>query len=190
MKSLTILKTLTALLMLILVIACEPKKSDESVDIAKESNDAVLDNRDDEKDADFIVNTIAANYYEVKLAKLAMTRSSDTGVKEMATMLETDHNRIINELKGYAAKNGITVPLEETEEQKNDINDLAAESDTNKFDEKWCDMLQDKHEATVNNFESRLNKTEDVELKNWITATLPALRSHLEMLEKHEERLK
>jgi len=190
MKSVTILKTLTALLLLILVTACEPKKPQESVDIAKESNDAVLDDRDEEKDADFIVNTIAANYYEVNLAKLALTRSNDTGVKEMATMLQTDHNRIINELKGYAAKNGITVPLEETDEQKKDISNLAEESDANKFDEKWCSMLQDKHEKTINKFESRLNKTEDLELKNWITETLPGLRSHQEMLEKHEERLK
>lgn len=190
MKSLTILKTLTALLLLILVTACEPKKEEDSAEIAKESNDAVLDNRDDEKDADFIVNTLAANYYEVKLTQLAMTRSGDTGVKDMAAMLETDHNKIITELKGYAAKNGITIPLEETEEQKKDINTLASESDTNKFDEKWCEMLQDKHEATVSNFESRLNKTEDLELKNWINATLPSLKSHLEMLEKHEERIK
>ncbi|MBL8000151.1 MAG: alkaline phosphatase family protein, partial [Candidatus Kapabacteria bacterium] len=46
-------------------------------------------------------------YGEVKMAQLALTRSTDTGVKKMATMLENDHNKIIKDLKGYAAKNGI-----------------------------------------------------------------------------------
>lgn len=171
-------------------IACESKKQDDSATIAKEINDAVLDDRDDEKDADFIVNTIAANYGEVKMAQLALTRSTDTGVKKMATMLENDHNKIIKDLKGYAAKNGITIPLEETDEQKKDITKLAEESDATKFNEKWCDMVEGKHEKTINKFESRLNKTEDLELKNWITATLPALRNHQVMLKNYEERVK
>jgi putative membrane protein len=189
MKSITF-NILTVMMLVVLFAACVSKKQEDSAEIAKETNDAALDDRDDEKDADFIVNTIAANYCEVKLAQLALGWSNDTGVKEMATMLETDHNRIIIELKGYAAKNGITIPLEETDEQKKDITNLAEESDANKFDEKWCDLLQNKHEKTINKFESRLNKTEDLELKNWITATLPTLRNHQEMLEKHGERLK
>src|SRR5688572_3975347 len=156
MKSITF-KTLTAMMLVLLFTACGSKKQEDSAEIAKETNDAALDDRDDEKDADFIVNTIAANYCEVKLAQLALKRSQDASVKELATMLEADHSQIITDLKGYAAKNGITIPLEETDEQKKDINDLAAESDANKFDEKWCDMLEDKHEKTINKFESRLN---------------------------------
>jgi putative membrane protein len=184
-------KTLAAMVLVVLFTACGTKRQeDDSAEIAKEANDEVLEDRDDEKDADFIVNTIAANFCEVKLAQLAQNRSNDAGIKDMAKMLESDHQKIINELKGYAATNGITVPLEETEEHKKDINDLAAESDPNKFDEKWCEMLQDNHEKSINKFESRLNKTEDLELKNWINATLPSLKSHLEMLEKHEDRLK
>lgn len=178
------------MMMVVLFMACGSKKQEDSAEIAKESNDAVLEDRDEEKDADFIVNTIAGNYCEVKLAQLAQTRSKDAGVKEIATMLEADHNKIITQLKGYAAENGISVPLEETDEQKKEINDLASESDPDKFDEKWCDMLEDNHKKTINKFESRLNKTEDLELKNWITATLPSLQGHLDMLKKREESIK
>jgi putative membrane protein len=190
MKSINF-KILSALTLVVLFMACEPKKQEEdSAEIAKESNDAALEDRDDEKDADFIVNTIAANYCEVKLAQLAKNRSKDAGVKEIANMLETDHNKVINQLKGYAAKNGISVPLEETEEHKKDINDLASESDPDKFDEKWCDILEDNHEKTIDKFEKRLNRTEDLELKNWITETLPSLKSHLDMLKKREDAIK
>lgn len=190
MKSITAFGTLAAVSLLIFVSACEPNKQKESVEIAKDVNDSVLDDRDEEKDADFIVNVVATNYEEVRLAKLALDRSKDDGVKKIATMLETDHAKIITELKGYATKNGITVPLEETDDAKEEYNDLASEKEINDFDEKWCDKLADNHEATIDYFEKRLNKTEDVELKNWITSTLPGLKSHLDMLRTNEARLK
>jgi putative membrane protein len=192
MKSITLIKSLIAMVIVLFAVACEPKKEKEedSTEIAKEANDEAIDDRDEEKDADFIVNTIGSNYCEVKLAKLALTRSNDPGIKEMAKGLEADHSKIITDLKGYAAKNGISVPLEESEEDKKDINDLAEESDVNKFDEKWCNMLKNKHEKTINKFESRLNKSEDMDLKNWINETLPTIKGHLEMLKQHEARLK
>jgi putative membrane protein len=189
MKSINCFRTLTALSLLLIVIACEPNKPKESVEIAKDTNDAVLDDRDNEKDADFIVNVMAGNYAEVKLAQLALDRSTNDGVKKTATMLETEHARIITELKGYATKNGITVPLEETDDAKEEYNNLAEEKELDDFDEKWCDKLATKHEETINYFEQRLDKTEDVELKNWITATLPGLRGHLDMLRTSEEGL-
>lgn len=189
MKLITAFRTFTALSLLLLVTACEPNKPKESVDIAKNVNDDVIEDRDEEKDADFIVNTLAANYAGVKLAELAISRSNDSGVKKMATMLQVDHAKLITQLKGYAAKNGITVPLEQTDDAKNVYNKLAEEKELNDFDEKWCDKLADNHEETINSFERRLNKTEDVELKNWITSTLPGLRNHLEMLRNNEERL-
>lgn len=189
MKSINFFKTLTAITLLLVAVACGSKKQEDSAEIAKEANDEVLEDRDDEKDADFVVNTLASNYAEVRLAQLALNRSSDAGVKDMAKMLETDHNRLISELKTYADKNGIVVPIEETSEDKEDINKLASEADANKFDEKWCEELKDRHQKSINKFEKRLERTEDMELKNWVNATLPALKMHLDMLKKHDERV-
>lgn len=193
MKSINFFKTLTVVaLMFTLTVACENKRQEQedSTEVAKDANDEVIEDRDAEKDADFIVNTLSSNYAEVKLAQLAQNRSQDPQIKDLAKMLETDHNRVISELKTYADKNGIAIPSEESNEDKDDINDLASENDTNKFDEKWCNELKDRHEKSINKFEARLNKSEDMELKNWVNATLPALRNHLEMLKQHEDRLK
>jgi len=190
MKSITTFRTFAALCLLILVAACESNKPKESVAIAKDANDEVLDDRDDEKDADFVVNVMAGNYAEVNLAELALDRSGNEDVKKTATMMKAHHNKIITELKGYAAKNGITVPLEETNDAKKEYTKLAEEKEIDDFNEKWCDKLADKHEESINYFERRLEKTEDVELKNWITSTLPALRSHLQLLRSNEEGLK
>lgn len=190
MKSITAFRTFAALCLLILATACEPNKPKESVEIAKDTNDKVLDDRDDEKDADFIVKVMAGNYAEVNLAQLALNRSTSADVKKTATMLKAHHSKIITELKGYAAKNGITVPLEESDDAKKAYTNLAEVKELDNFNEKWCDKLADNHEETINYFERRLDKTEDVELKNWITSTLPGLKSHLQMLRANEEGLK
>jgi putative membrane protein len=189
MKRILNLTTITAVLFIVCMAACQPsKKQDDSTEIAKEVNDSTFSDRDDEKDADFIVNTVAGNYAEIKLAQLALNRSSDVKVKEMATKLEADHTKILNELKAYANKHGITVPMEETDDAMKDISSLS-EKDAKDFDEKWCEILEDKHEETINKFESRIDKTEDVELKNWISSTLPGLKGHLDMIKQHEESL-
>src|SRR5688572_32865083 len=99
MKSITLFKSLTAILILLLAVACGTKKQEDSTEIAKEANDEAIDDRDEEKDADFVVNTIAGNYCEVKLAQLALTRSKDPGVRKMAQGLEADHSKIITDLK-------------------------------------------------------------------------------------------
>jgi len=190
MKLLTAFRTVTALSLLVLVTACEPNKPKENVEVAKDVNDAVLDDRDKEKDADFIVNAVAGNYAEIKLAELALSRSANADVKKTATKLIAHHTQILTELKGYAALNGITVPVEETDEAKKDYNNLAEEKELNDFDEKWCDKLADNHDETINSFERTLNKTEDAELKNWITSTLPGLRSHVKLLRDNEIALK
>lgn len=181
----TMFKVLYGLVLVFALTACGTKK-DDSAEIAEEQNEEKFEDRDLEKDADFVVNTVASNYAEINLAKLAKEKATDAKVKEMADMLEKDHTRILNELKAYANKHGISVPLEETTEAEKDYNKLA-ENNGGEFDDKWCETLEDKHEKSINNFEARLDKTEDPELKDWITATLPGLRTHLEMLKERDD---
>jgi putative membrane protein len=154
--------------------------------VAKEANDSTFDDRKEEKDADFIVNAVASNLAEIKIAQLANNKSSDKAVKDMAKELEKDHTKILNELKAYAGKNGIAVPLQEDESDAKEMNKLAEES-ADKFDEKWCESMEDRHQKSINNFESRMDKTEDPELKNWISSTLPGLKHHLDMLKTHDK---
>lgn len=189
MKFLNLKNLFVAFMMILVVAACNPAKKEESTEIAKEANDENFETRKDEKDADFIVDVIAGNYAELKLAELAKNKSTKQEVKDIARMLETDHTKIITELKGYANKKGISIPLEETEDAKKDIDDLDQKIGKD-FDDKWCAMLIAKHEKSINKFEERWNKTEDTDLKDWINSTLPTLKSHLEMLQSNKEKVK
>lgn len=187
MKSNNFFKTLAAVALFAITFACGPKKED-STEVAQDANEEKADTRDEEKDADFVVKTIASNYAELKLAQLAQNRSKNEEIKGLAKMLEKDHTKVIADLKSFASKNGIVLPTEETNDDMDEINDLAAESDAKKFDEKWCEELTDRHEESIDNFEKRLSKSEDLELQNWINATLPSLRNHLAMLKDNKDR--
>lgn len=187
MKSLITLNTFTSLLLTFIITACQPTKKEQgSAEEATQQNEANLD-RDEEKDADFVVNTVSGNLAEITMAKLALKKSTNEEVKSLAIMLEKDHTKVLDELTIFAAKKGIATPTLETSGAEKD-SDYLAEAEGRIFDKKWCEALVDKHERTIAKFERRSNKTYDMELKKWIDATLPTLKSHLAMLKKHEEK--
>lgn len=190
MKKISLFTTLGALA-LFTMLSCGPKNqetasNDETIDMAKDANDESFDDRKEEKDADFVVNAVASNLAEIKIAQLAKNKSTDQQVQTMATKLEEQHLKLLNELKAYADKKGIAIPLQETDKDAKQMAKLSEES-PEKFDEQWCDAMEDRHEESINKFEARRDKTEDPELRDWIIATLPGLKEHLSMIENHDK---
>ena len=188
MKLLLSLKTVTALALTIFITACESRKKEEgSAGEAKQQNEANFD-RDEEKDAEFVVNTVSGNLNIIALAQLALKKSTSQEVKSIAAILEKDRTKVQEELTAFASKRGIATPTMETSGAVIDGNDLA-ESEGRAFDEKWCKALVDKYERRIAQFDRRADKTDDMELKTWIENTLPTLKSHFEMLKKEEKGL-
>jgi putative membrane protein len=186
MRSLTTYGMVTALLVTVCVTACQPSKKEEgSAGEAKQQNEANFD-RDEEKDAEFIVNTVSGNLNIIALAQLALKKSTSQEVKSMAAILEKDRTKIQDELTTFAAKRGIAIPSIETSGAVIDGNELA-ESEGQAFDKKWRRSIADKYERRIAQFERRADKTDDMVLKAWIVSTLPTLRSHLGMLKAYKE---
>lgn len=156
--------------------------------IAKKENDRNFETKASEKEADFVVETIAGNYANVRFSQLAMERSSNGLVRDAAAMIEKDHEKLIKELKGFANSRGITIPLEETRNAKKKLDDLASTNEKS-FDEKWCRELTNRHEKTIEQLEQMWEKTKDEELKQWINSALPGLRNNLVKLNSCHEKL-
>src|SRR5918993_3396978 len=88
---------------------------------AEDKNDSALSTKAAEKDAQFLVDVVASNYGEVKLAKLGQQKSSHKDLKEVAKLLETDHSAVLNDLKNLASAKSITIPTEESPEAKDKL---------------------------------------------------------------------
>ena len=187
MKSRCIPASALALLMVTAMTSCnQPTKPENSTNIATEANNKNFDTARGEQAAEFIVNAVSRNYAEIKIAKLALSQSTNEDVKKIAQLLKKDHEQSLTELKGYATKKGITIPLEETIRAEKDIENLS-EKRVENFDKKWCSVMVTKHEKSIEELEDRFNRTEDPELKAWIMTTLPQLKGQLAMLEQHEQ---
>jgi putative membrane protein len=184
MKTTIIAKTL--FISLLLSTACDTNKKNDNVDVAKDVNTAKMNNTEDEENAKFVVNTMAANYAEIELAPLAIKRTKDSGIKDLASKLNAEHKKLLAEMKDYANKKNISMPTGVTNEAKTKLNNLA-EKEGQEFDKSWCELSLNNHDKTIISFENHLEKTNDITLKNWIVNTLTDLRSHDELLRNHHE---
>lgn len=189
MKSSITLNTFIIFMITVFITACQPTKKEQgSAEEAKQQNEANLD-RDEEKDAELIVSSVSNNFAEIALAKLALNKSANEDIKSMALVFEKDHTKVLDELKAFASKKGIATPSVETRGAEIDNNELA-ELQGQQFDKKWCQALADRHERSIRLFERRSDKTDNMELKSWIDATLYTSKEHLEMLKMYQEKIK
>jgi predicted outer membrane protein len=169
-----------------LISGCHPGENSERV--AKKENNKHFTTKSTEKEADFIVETITGDYANVRFAELAMSRSNNEHVKEIASAIGKDHEKLIKELKGFANMRGITIPLEENKNARQKLDDLQSTGNKS-FDEKWCRELANRHEKTIQSLEDMWKKTTDDELKKWINSALPGLRNNLVKLNACHEKL-
>ena len=181
-------------------IACgddaDQNASDENSDTtavtrneAESSNDSVANSKAAEKNAQFVVDVVASNYGEVKLAKLAQQKASNSELKDVAKQLETDHNAVLSDLKQLASTKGISIPTEESGEAKDKLKELTDEK-TSEFDKEWCETLMDSHKASISKFENAANDLSDPDIKNFANAVLPKLRTHHDRLMECHKKLK
>jgi len=156
---------------------------------AENINDTALSTKAAEKDAQFVVDVVASNYGEVKLAKLAQQKASSSELKDVARMLETDHNAVLNDLKSMADRKGITVPTEENGASKDKLKELTDEK-SSEFDKEWCETLMDNHKTSISKFENAANDLSDPDLKSFVNTVLPKLRTHHDKLMECHKKLK
>ncbi|MEP7128113.1 MAG: DUF4142 domain-containing protein [Chitinophagales bacterium] len=160
---------------------------DESKKTAEEQNDDKFNSKDGEKDAQFVVDVISGNYYEINLASYAGMHSSSAEVKSMAKEMVDDHTSMMKQLKSIAASKTISVPMDDSTEVKNAINDLHSAKPEN-FDKAWADKMLEKHKASISKLEDGLKDVRDTEIKAWIEGALPTVRKHYDMLTKFYEK--
>jgi putative membrane protein len=171
----------------LVAVSCSKKESTDTNEIAEEANEEKFDDQKEENDADFVAETVAANYAEISLAKLAAQKSDNTQIKEVAQLLEKEHGKLLEEFQTFASLKAITVPSEEEDKAKRKIEDLTNEEDVKEFNREWCKAMVDRHEKNIREFESRLEKTQDADLKILIDQKLPDLRTHLDKIKACEQ---
>lgn len=168
--------------------ACQDTQNSKK--IAEDQNEEKFDTKAAERDAKFVVDVSAANYNEIEYARTALQKSNNQEVKDIASMLESDHRMFLSQLKDYAANHNISTPDSATADVQKSAMNMEENKSPAEFDKKWCDELIDMHEKTIKKLEDASNEVSDPDLKTWIADALPKIRTHRDKLMECKNKLK
>lgn len=157
--------------------------------MARDVNRDVLPNdsvRDDSKE---LVKAAEDGLFEVRISKDAQTKASSASVKTLAKHMEQAHEKVNKELVALAASKSIITPTAISDAQSKDISDIMEKSGKD-FDKAYLDKLESAHKDAIDLFEKQSEKAEDPDIKAFFAKHLPELRSHLDMVQKEQAKLK
>lgn len=141
-----------------------------------------------EDDAKFATQAATGGMAEVELSKLALSKSTNTKVKEFATMMVSDHGKVNEEMHSLATSKNITLPTTLDSDNQKVYNDLNALSGVD-FDKKYVNMMIDDHQKTLDLLEKQAKDGIDVDLKAFAAKTSATVRTHLNLIKKIKDEM-
>lgn len=138
-----------------------------------------------ERDEDFLDDAAEINTVEIAYLNAGVAFATDLATKALAAELLPDHVVMDRELKSLAETKHITLPIIDSAVV---VLDLPNKKGLD-WDKEWADEMVDGQKRLVRTFERNENRVKDPDVKNFITRTLPSLRTRLDSLRKTKDRL-
>lgn len=172
------------------MISCgENNKPEDSTEVAEDKNEAKFDTEKYVKDAEFAVKARVTGLYEIKMADLAISRTSNTKVKELAQMMREDHFTTDAELTGLVIQPNFSIPDSMDSDHSKKYYDLMDKKGSD-FDKSYVDMVISDHKDAIDFYEKESTDGVEQNTKSWAAGKLPVLRHHLEMAEDVKTQIK
>lgn len=130
----------------------------------------------------FIKKASISSLFEIESSKVALDRSKNSQVKNLANKLIEDHTATNKKLKETLTKEKLRFPMNMTldEDHTEKVDDLKEASES-EFDKRYIALMLDGHKNAIDSFQDFLNaKDTHPALRNFAEQTLPALKKHLE----------
>ena len=129
-------------------------------------------------DRDFVQDQIQDGQKEVALGELAQKRATNAQVKKFAQMMVQDHQAAGTELKQLASKHNVQLDAD-TAEDVTEARERMMKLEGREFDQAYMSAMVQEHEEAVNEVEKKV-ESDNADVRQWATKTLPKLRQHLE----------
>ncbi|RYG26403.1 DUF4142 domain-containing protein [bacterium] len=133
------------------------------------------------QDSKFLKEAAVANMFEIESSKLAMSRSTDTFVRQFAKEMIVDHKAALDELMTVATNKGVTLPTGLPADKAKIINRLSKLSGS-AFDSAYKTAQAKGHTSTKMLFEKQVKSGHDEDARDYAVKTLPGVTMHLKML--------
>jgi putative membrane protein len=140
-------------------------------------------------DREFFTEAAQGGIFEVKMAQLVVGKTQNPEIKAFAQRMIADHTKANDELKALAAKKGVNLPTDFSDDHRKHYDDLA-KLNGGDFDKEYVSMMVDDHDDDVEEFGEQANEADDADLKAFAAKTLPVLQSHQAQIKAIESKMK
>lgn len=140
-------------------------------------------------DREFFTKAAQGGISEVKMAQLVVGKTQNQEVKAFAQRMIADHTKANDELKALAAKKSVTLPMDVSDSQRDDYDDLAKLTGA-EFDKEYVSLMVDDHNEDVEEFGEQANEANDADLRAFAAKTLPTLQSHQAQIKAINSKMK
>lgn len=138
---------------------------------------------DGSQDAMFMREAAAANMAEIQAGRIALEKSGDAQVRQLAQRIVDDHTKAGDQLMSIAQRKQVSLPTEPMPMQRQEADHLKSLSGS-AFDQAYAEAMVKDHRDAIKLFVMESANGSDPELKQFASTTLPALKMHLQMAEQ------
>ena len=139
---------------------------------------------------EFVAQAGTSGLAEVEMGELGAKKATNGQVKAFAKQIVADHTKANEELVTVSKGKGVQVPSSRTSLHKATIEKFQQQEAGKNFDRDYMEQMVQDHKADVELFETAADDEKlDFVLRNYATATLPALRDHLKQAQTIQSKL-
>jgi len=133
-------------------------------------------------DKTFLHDSAEGNLFEINLAKLALQKSQDKNVRNFATKMIADHERLAREMKPLAVKLGAKEPTAPSVGDRAKYEELKLKSGID-FDRAYVETMVKDHNDDLKKFIDEEQKTTNPDVKAAVAKAENTIREHTEMID-------
>jgi len=134
-------------------------------------------------DSMFMRHAAADSLAEIEMGHIALDKSSDAQVKQLAQRIIDDHTKANDQLMTIAERKQVTLPTEPMPMARQEADKLKAMSGSS-FDQAYARSMVKDHRKAIKMFGMESQNATDSDLKQFASTTLPVLKTHLQMAEQ------
>ena len=141
-----------------------------------------------EADEQFIEEAIQGNLAEIEAGRTAQERARNEDVKALGEMLVTDHMKALEDSQEIAQALGVMPPSDTSEKAKENMQKLEGLTGI-AFEREFVAQMVQAHQETIAKYEAHADEGDDERVAEYVEATLPILKNHLETAQELQTEL-
>lgn len=140
-------------------------------------------------DQKFVTAAAADGALEVELGRLASQRAASDDVRRFGSRMLEDHSKAGDELRQLAGSKGLRLPAALGPKERAQVSRLGAVAGAS-FDREYVKLMLKEHKKAVSMFQKQAGQGHDPEVRAFAARMLPALQTHLSMIQDISNQMK